>query len=256
MPYTMSESTDLVVNEVDQGVAILRLNRPDSLNALSKKMCDAIVESVSNARNNLEVNVIVMTGTGKAFSAGVDLKELTENPAVLSDDSAFESVFDECEKPIIGAINGFAITGGLELALKSDFLFASNNAKFGDTHAKVGIMPTWGLSQKLGRLIGIGRARELSLSGDFFNADQACEWGMVNRVYEPENLMEEALKIARKIAQNQPATVKHIKKLINDGWMSTLSHGLELENERSRPHNAELDYSVMEARLSQLRKKS
>ena len=142
-----------------------------------------------------EVRAIVLTGAGeRAFTAGLDLKELgsdTSNLGAASSDSDDNPVkaIENCPQPVIGAINGVAITGGFEVALACDILIASTNARFADTHARVGILPGWGLSQKLSRCIGLSRAKELSLTGNFIDADTACAWGLVNRVTAPEDLL-------------------------------------------------------------------
>ncbi len=251
----MPSNSDLVLSEHKDGVALITLNRPDSLNALSSAMVEAIIAALLAARNDAEVRVIVLTGNGKAFCAGVDLKALTGDGSVLDDDAAFLAAFEECNKPIIGAINGFAITGGLEVAMQCDFLYAADTAKFGDTHTKVGILSTWGMSQKLARIVGINRARELSLSGNFFTANDALNWGLVNKVFSAETLVSEALKVAAQIASNDATAVAGMRGLINDGWRATLDAGLQLEYQRSRPHNDALDYSLMEERLNQVRKR-
>jgi len=153
------------------------------------------------------VKVIVLTGAGeRAFTAGLDLKELSTDPLGMGAANATDPAVNParavlaCSKPIIGAINGVAITGGFEVALACDVLICSTNARFADTHARVGITPGWGLSQKLSRAIGPYRAKELSLTGNFLSAEQAYDWGLVNRVVTPEELMPTALKLAGEMA--------------------------------------------------------
>lgn len=251
----MTESSKLVLSDISDGVALITLNRPENLNALSSAMSKAIVTAINNATNNDDVRVIVLTANGKAFCAGVDLKELSVDGDVLENDADLMASFSNCHKPIIGAINGFAMTGGLELALSCDFLYAAESAKFGDTHAKVGLMPTWGMSQKLPRIIGVQRALELSLSGNFFNAQQALDWGMINKVVPLDDLVKQSMTLAKQIASNDQAAVIGIKALIKDGWKRNLADGMELEIQRSRPHNDSVDFSDMEKRLNQVRKK-
>jgi len=251
----MSKASQLVVTDILDGVALIRLNNPDNLNALSRSMTNSIIDALKHASKSDQVHVIVLTASGKAFCAGVDLKELSAGGDVLSNDAAFIAAFKDCNKPIIGAINGFAITGGLELALACDFLYAAETAKFGDTHAKVGLMPTWGMSQKLPRLIGVQRALELSLSGNFFSAQEALEWGLVNKVVPLDQLVEESMALAKQIANNDQAAVINIKALIKDGWETCLENGLRLEDSRSRPYNDGIDLSLMEEKLNQIRKK-
>ncbi len=146
--------------------------------------------------------------------------------------------FAACPWPVIGAINGFAITGGFELALMCDVLLASTEAKFADTHGRVGLMPVWGLSQKLPRLIGPGRAKELSLTGNFLDAATAERWGLVNRVVAPEELLPAAKKLANEMAQVDGALLKKLKSVIDDGLSLPLPDGLKLEIQRGNAHNA------------------
>lgn len=251
----MNRSTQLVITDISDGVALITLNSPENLNALSRSMTDSVIDALSTAVNDDQVRVIVLTANGKAFCAGVDLKELSMGGDVLTNDAPFIAAFKNCHKPIIGAINGFAITGGLELALACDLLYAAETAKFGDTHAKVGLMPTWGMSQKLPRLIGVQRALELSLSGNFFSAQDALEWGLVNKVVPLEQLVEQSMALAKQIANNDQAAVTAIKALIKDGWETSLENGLSLEDERSRPFNDSVDFADMEKKLNQVRKR-
>jgi enoyl-CoA hydratase len=148
---------------------------------------------------------------------------------------------ERCSKPVIGAVNGVAITGGFELALACDFLVASANARFADTHARVGIMPGWGLSQKLSRLIGIGRAKELHFTGNFLDAATAERWGLVNRVVAPADLMPVAVGLARDMGGIEPAFLAGYKKLVDDGYRLDFGEGLALEQERSLAANAAVE---------------
>lgn len=243
-----------VLSEIRDGVMLITLNRPQHLNAISRSLVDGLVAAMRAAEADAQVRVIVLTGAGKAFCAGVDLKELSEGGSVLDDDADLLQAFADCSKPLIGAINGVVVTGGLELALNCDFLYAADSARFGDTHAKVGLMPTWGMSQKLSRIVGINRAREMSLSGALIDARTAQDWGLVNRICSAETLLEETLSRAREIAANQAEAVAGIRKLVNDGWAMSLGQGLELEDQRSRPFNASRDFSVMAERLAQVKK--
>ncbi|RLQ21875.1 enoyl-CoA hydratase [Seongchinamella sediminis] len=243
-----------VLTELSEGVMLITLNRPQSYNAISRALVDGLVAAMRQAEADDTVRAIVMTGAGKAFCAGVDLKELSAGDDVLADDDELQAVFSACSKPLVGAINGVAVTGGLELALHCDFLYAADNARFGDTHARVGLMPTWGMSQKLSRIVGINRAREMSLAGALIDAQTALDWGLVNKVCSAETLLQETLATARQIAGNQTAAVSGIRKLVNDGWQTTLAQGLAIEDERSRPFNAAQDVSVMAERLGQVKK--
>ena len=176
---------------------------------------------------------------------------LTDNG--LGTQSPLVVALNACEKPIIGAVNGAAITGGFELALACDFLYAAESARFADTHARVGILPGWGLSQKLSRLIGVNRAREMSLSGNFISAQQACDWGLVNRVVADDKLLTEVNKVARDIADADGRTVVALKSLMTDGWAMALGDALELEGERTVAHVKDVNFGEMEQRLQSLR---
>jgi enoyl-CoA hydratase len=169
----------------DDAVLYLTLNRPEVLNALSLSLRKSLAEAFAKADAAPHVRVIVLTGAGhRAFSAGLDLKELSECSDALhaGDDADPVVAMAHCRKPVIGAINGVAITGGFELALACDILIASSTARFADTHMRVGVLPGWGLSQKLSRTIGLGRAKSLSLTGRFIDAQTAENWGLVAAV--------------------------------------------------------------------------
>jgi enoyl-CoA hydratase len=163
---------------------------------------------------------------------------------------------EQCPQPIIGAVNGAAVTGGFELALACDYLFASERARFADTHARVGILPGWGLSQKLSRIVGINRAREMSLTGNFIDAQRAEAWGLVNRVCVAESLLDEALASAAQIADGDPRAVFALKALMNDGVKENLGDALVLEGERGNAFAKTVDYSQMSARLAALRQRA
>ena len=242
-------------------VALVTMNRPDAYNALNRALSQAIVATFTKIASDLSVHAVVLTGAGKAFCAGVDLKELTANPGVLKNggmgtNSPMVRALRECGKPIIGAINGPAVTGGFELALACDFLYAAEGARFADTHARVGLLPGWGLSQKLGRLIGINRAREASLTGNFIDAETAMTWGLVNKVCSPKTLIEDSLAAAQQIAESNPQTISAMRSLMNDGDLLSLGEALELEGARGIAYLEQADFSQMENRLQALKSRS
>ena len=237
------------------GIAIVTLNRPEAMNALSRALRFELCEAMRSLAVDDDIRAIILTGSGtRAFTAGLDLKELgtdTSNLGAATTQDAEENpvkAIELCPQPVIGAINGVAITGGFELALACDILLASTNARFADTHARVGIMPGWGLSQKLSRTIGIGRAKELSLTGNFLDAATACEWGLVNRVLSPEDLLPAAQALARDIVSADPAMVRSYKKLIDDGFARSFGDGLALEYQSSVAANGMISASEVEAR--------
>lgn len=243
---------NLVLVEKRDAVALVTLNRPDALNALSMALRAAICKVFRELAIDETIRAVVLTGAGRAFTAGVDLKEAGEKGFALGagdQDIDLAGAMEAYPWPIIGAINGFAITGGFELALMCDVLLASTNAKFADTHAHVGIVPGWGLSQKLSRLIGISRAKELSFSGNFLDAQTAEKWGLINRVYEPEELVPAALKLAEEMTRTQPRLLRTYKALIDEGFGVPFSDALRLEVKRSKEHAALVTAeSVEEAR--------
>ena len=237
----MSQNSDanLVLTEIDSGIATVTLNRPDALNALSANLRNEISETFEKLSDNKDVGAIVLTGAGRAFTVGLDLKELGgEKPSSTPPHSKnLLDIMSAVPQPIIGAINGYAITGGFELALMCDFLIASPDAKFADTHARVGVVPGWGLSQRLPRLIGINRAKELSLTGNFLSAEQALAWGLVNRVVPGPELLAVCLSLAADILSTDAATCAEIKRIMDAGWHDSLSSGLQMERRASKAHD-------------------
>lgn len=253
------EEDEMLLIERRGPVALVTLNRPEAMNALSKALRSALHAAMVQLDQEPDVSVVVLTGAGeRAFTAGLDLKELGGDPAAMgaaNDQDASSNpvrAVETCRKPVIGAINGVAITGGFELALACDVLIASENARFADTHARVGIMPGWGLSQKLSRLIGPYRAKELSLTGNFLDARTAADWGLVNRVIPADRLLEEALRLAEDMASIPVETLAFYKGLIDDGYGMAFRQGLNLEHERSSAHNAEVTPERVEQRRRQV----
>ncbi|PXW76321.1 short chain enoyl-CoA hydratase [Blastomonas natatoria] len=248
----------LVSIELADSVAIVTLNRPEAMNALSSALRAELADAMRAVAKDDAVRAVVLTGAGtRAFTAGLDLKELGASTEGLGAANATDprdnpvKAVEQCAKPVIGAINGVAITGGFELALACDVLIASTNARFADTHARVGIMPGWGLSQKLSRMIGISRAKELSLTGNFLDAATAERWGLVNRVVQAEELLPVATALARDMANIDPVMVAAYKRLIDDGFGMSLADGLALEAQRSTDANRQVaPEAVEQARLA------
>ncbi len=225
----MSEA--ILISEKSEGIALLTLNRPKSLNALSGALRARIAESFEEIQEDGETRVVILTGSGRAFCAGIDLKELSAGPS--SDTGEFADPVEAMgrfEGPIIGAINGHAITGGFELALACDFLIASTQAVFADTHGRVGLLPGWGLSQKLSRTIGIGRAKELSLTGNFLDANRAEAWGLVNRVVEPDELLPACRALATDMVSLEPEILRRYKRLIDEGFGMPFADSMAYES--------------------------
>ena len=224
-----------VLLEKRDGYAILTLNRPEAMNALSRELRADFVAALADCAADEEIRVLVITGSGKAFCAGFDLKELAEssdNPDQEADNSMARAM-ESFKGPVIGAINGHAVTGGFELALACDILVASEYARFADTHARVGILPGWGLSQKLPRLIGLSRAREISFTGMPVFAEQALQWGLVNHVVPAEELMPKAEELARHMCECVPQVLLGYKELIDQGYNMPLAEALLWEEQRA-----------------------
>lgn len=243
----MSESVLRV--EIEAGVATLTMNRPEAMNALSGALRSALAETFEALSAEDSVGVLILTGAGeRAFTAGLDLRELAgsfqtpgagDNPPsgdASSGDADPVAAMAACPKPILGAINGVAITGGFEVALACDVLVASTNARFADTHARVGILPGWGLSQKLSRLIGISRAKELSLTGNFLSAEEAADWGLVNRVVEPDELLPHCRALAADMLSCPRPMVERYKAIIDAGFAENFGTAMTLESKASRAH--------------------
>jgi len=201
----MSERRDLVLLDRRDRVAVVTLNRPERRNALSSAMLVALATRLAEADADASVDVVVLTGADPAFCAGLDLAELAAGGHTIrpTDGPPWPSL----AKPVIGAVNGPAVTGGLEVALACDFLIASDRATFADTHTRVGVVPFWGLSVRLPQAVGLRRAREMSLTGNFIDADRAAAWGLVNRVVPHHDLLPTALAVAADVVSaDQPAT--------------------------------------------------
>jgi enoyl-CoA hydratase len=236
---------DILITDVRGGIATLTLNRPRQMNALSAELRRRFVAAVDELGGDDRVSVVIITGAGeKAFTAGVDLKELETSPlttAELGPDAPISRSLRAIGKPTIAAVNGFAITGGMEIAINCDILVASTSARFADTHARVGIVPGWGMSQLLPRMIGPVRARYMSYTGNFIDAATAKSWGLVLEVLPPADLMPFCLKLAADIASCDRATLADVRTLIAGGLETTLAEGLALEGRLSRAATARVD---------------
>jgi len=237
-----SDPENIVLVKRESPIAIVTLNRPKALNALSANLLEQIVQTFQVLALEDDIRAVVLTGNGRAFSAGIDLKEagqtgLGNNPngSNVSHMGLAES-FTAYPWPIIGAINGFAITGGLELALLCDVLLAGQSAKFADTHARIGVVPGWGLSQKLSRYIGMSRAKEMAFTGNFIDAETAAQWGLVSRVYADDELLPSAIEMAKVMTECDPITLKRYKKVIDEGFAMTYGDALKDELIQSQDH--------------------
>jgi enoyl-CoA hydratase len=248
----------VLLTETSEGIRTLTMNRPQAMNALSRELRGALVDAFRRASDDPAVGVLILTGAGRAFSAGLDLKELggeASTTAGITEAVATGDLIETmalCDRPIIGAVNGVAVTGGFELALACDLLVASPDARFADTHARVGIMPGWGLSQKLSRAIGLGRAKELSLTGNYCSAEQACAWGLVNRVVPAAELLPACRRLARDMLSCDPDVLRAYKRVIDEGYAATFAEGLDLERRRARAHARSVTPEKIAARRAQV----
>lgn len=244
---------DPLLIELRDGVALLTLNRPQVLNALSSGLRRALIAALKAAERDPEVRAVVLTGTGRAFCVGLDLKELGQSSESVDAQIMAENVVDALTsftKPVIGAINGLAITGGLEIALACDMLIASNAASFADTHVKVGLTPGWGLSQRLSRAIGLARAKEMSLTGKRIPAEQAHAWCLVNHLVDADALIPAAMALATEIAGNDPDEVAAMKVLIERGSELPLGEALAFEAKAASERNGRTSAGAITAPAS------
>ena len=220
---------------VEAPVATVTINRPDKLNALNAETKAELKSLFTEIKNDNAVDVVVLTGAGeKAFVAGTDIKELTVLNSVTGKEfsSKGQEVFDLIEnlgKPVIAAVNGYALGGGCELALACHIRIASANAKFGQPEVNLGIIPGYGGTQRLARLIGRGRAMELILTGVQIDAEEALRIGLVNKVVPPTELLTTATKLARQIADKGQVAIRMALKAVNMTQEATLSDGQQLE---------------------------
>jgi enoyl-CoA hydratase len=232
------------------------------MNALSQELRTALAQAFRRLQHDTDTGVVILTGAGRAFCAGLDLKELgsagmsgSRLAALIGGPEDVGLAMRTFDRPIIGAINGFAITGGFELALACDLLIASIAARFADTHARLGVMPGWGLSQKLSRIIGVARAKELSLTGNYLSAEQAAAWGLVNRVVAPEELLPTCWALAKDMLSGVPETVRAMKRIIDAGYMVSLMEGLQIEQEAFEAHAKQITSETIAARRANVQQR-
>jgi enoyl-CoA hydratase len=234
--------SDTLLLERDAGVAVVTLNRPDSRNALNSELLRSLYDAFTDLEADDSIGAVVITGADPAFCAGLDLKELGASGANLRGSASGErsgreragTPWPALTKPLIGAVNGVAVTGGFELALNCDFLIASERARFGDTHARVGLLPGWGLSVLLPQAVGVRRAKEMSLTGNFMDAAEALQFGLVNRVVPHNELLPTTRQIAADIVGNDQRAVRALLDEYKRVTATTVADGLQLEAELAR----------------------
>lgn len=213
-------STDVLLSSMEDGVATLTLNRPDAMNAFTPELLEALVAALKEAGE--QARVVVLRGAGRSFSAGVDLKVLQRatleagRVGGVFDGPAAEAaeVVRRSPVPVIARVHGFCFTGALEIALHCDLLYTTRDAKFGDTHAKFGIRPSWGMSQMLPQAVGLKKAKELSFTARTFSGAEAAQWGLANAAFDDEEGLDRAVAdAARRIAENSEGAIAAYKDL-------------------------------------------
>ncbi len=234
-------TASVLVVEKQDGIATLTLNRPEQMNALSLELRRALAEELAALRTDEEIGVVILTGAGRAFCAGLDLKEMggerpAEGPGDRDDAPDPPQMMRMLRQPVIGAINGLAVTGGFEIALSCDILIATPQTRFADTHARVGLLAGWGLSQRLSRVVGPNRAKELSLTGNYLSAQRALEWGLVNRIVPRADLLPTCEALARDMLSCVPETLFEYKRQIDRGFDLALGDAMTFETEIARRH--------------------
>lgn len=255
-------SDPVVLSEVSERIATITLNRPAARNALSSEVLRLLPQLLAEADASDDVDVVILTGADPAFCAGLDLKELGSSAGNLGGTGAdgganaagVRGPFPPMTKPLIGAINGVAITGGFELALNCDFLVASEHAKFGDTHSRVGVMPGWGLTVLLPQAIGVRRAREMSFTGNFLQADEALQFGLVNHVVPHDELIPFTRRLALDIIGNDQPGVRQIRSTYAEitaerpGWEIEARDGRRWRDEQFSPEKVAERRAAIQAR--------
>src|SRR5271157_358866 len=226
-----------VIFEKSDGIATVTLNRPEALNAFSKDVIKEILQALEDIRSDENIRVVVLTGAGeKAFSAGADIKAMAGMTALKARELSLMGeqlcvALENLEKPVIAALNGYALGGGLEVAMSCDIRIASENARVGQTEINIGLIPGWGGTQRLTRLIGKTKAKELVLTGRIIDAKTAEQLGILNIVAPQDKFRETVRQFALELASKAPIAVRVAKALINKGADISLESALELERE-------------------------
>lgn len=241
----------ILVERAAAGYAVVTLNRPEKLNALSIELRTELIAAIGALQADPAMRVLILTGAGRAFTAGLDLHEWGES---RNSAGGFEldvtGALARFEGPVIGAINGPAVTGGFEISMACDVLIASTTASFCDTHVKMGLLPGWGISVRLARRIGLSRAKELALAARFISASEAAAWGIVNTVVPPEELLPHARALAEQMLAGVPETLVAYKRLIDAGYELNMDEALTRERETARVTNGRVGHDAIASRWS------
>jgi len=224
---------ETIIVEIEDHVALIKLNRPDALNALNEQLLSELATAVGEAQQNDKVRCVVLTGSEKAFAAGADIKMMSEKSFVdVFTEDLFTADIDAIQrirKPIIAAVSGYALGGGCELAMMCDFIICSETAKFGQPEINLGVIAGLGGTQRLTRFVGKSKAMDMNLTGRFMDAEEAERSGLVSRVVPVKKLMEEAMTAAQKIAEKSMISVMAAKESVNRSYETTLREGLLFE---------------------------
>lgn len=225
---------NIILNKQD-GIAYLILNKPNVLNALCREVLTELDNAIDDVQTDKSVNILIITGNGKAFAAGADISEMQNmTPDEARNFSRYgQKIFRKIElleKPVIAAVNGFALGGGCELAMSCDIRFASDKAKFGQPEINLGVIPGFAGTQRLARIAGMAKAKELLFTGNMFDAYEAEKIGLVNKVIASEELLSETQKFAEIILSKPINAIKHIKAAVNRGYETDMETGTVIEN--------------------------
>nr|ANG83453.1 enoyl-CoA hydratase [Biston betularia] len=226
------ENIKVEVVGAKKNVGIIQLYRPKALNALCKPLFVELGKAIKDFDADTSISAIIITGNEKAFAAGADIKEMQNNTYSDNQRAGFLQEWEDvsnCGKPVIAAVNGFALGGGCELAMLCDIIYAGEKAKFGQPEINIGTIPGAGGTQRLPRYVGKSKAMEIVLTGNFIDAHEAEKMGLVSRVFPVDKLLEETIKLAERIGTHSPLIVKMAKQAVNQAYETTLKSGLQFE---------------------------
>ncbi|WP_233810393.1 enoyl-CoA hydratase [Paraburkholderia sp. HP33-1] len=224
-----SQATDLLGVQRDEAVLTLTLNRPGARNALNLALTELLVEALHRFEADESLRVLIVTGTDPAFCAGLDLNDFSAPDAPRARVAEMIDMWPRISKPVIAAVNGAAITGGLELAMGCDFIIASERARFADTHTKIGALAGGGMTSRLPYIVGPRWAKQISFTSDLMDAATAWRIGLVNEVVSHDQVMERAASLAKTIASRRPDLVATVKRVIDQGALASLGEALQIE---------------------------
>jgi enoyl-CoA hydratase/carnithine racemase len=227
----VAETSGTIRIEREGAVTLVTITHPP-VNAISRAVAAAVLEALTTSEADPACRALIITGEGERyFSAGADITEFPRDAAAVADTAGVFGRLEASRLPVVAAVNGYALGGGCELTLAADLRICSENARFGQPEIKLGIMPGWGGTQRLPRLVGRGRALEMLLTGDEIEATRALEWGLVTRVVPPADLREQALSLASRLAQRPPLAMAAIKRALRHGLGGTPEAGMRREQE-------------------------